>query len=223
MHRSIATVLVSMAALALGAGAALADMTITCPLTQARRTITNDLPEGWWTTPMVSRFSGTRIGKISGRTALYCDYGSSGFVQRYAPKGYVCKIAARGFRCSRVASVPRTYSTGKLDVPQTYTFDLDRGQLTGDHVDLKFEAETRDLLYLTPRNGAQLSVGDRSNRGYAGCSAARYSGNRVSLRDVPVGSYICVRTDQGRISQFRLNAIKPGRVKTLSIGYTTWS
>jgi hypothetical protein len=37
-----------------------------------------------------------------------------------------------------------------------------------------------------------------------------------------VGSYVCVRTNEGRISQFRINAISSGSPRTLSLGYTTW-
>jgi hypothetical protein len=48
------------------------------------------------------------------------------------------------------------------------------------------------------------------------------SANRVSLRDIPVGSYVCVKTNEGRISQFRVNGISSGSPKTLSLGYTTW-
>jgi len=45
----------------------------------------------------------------------------------------------------------------------------------------------------------------------------------VRLADVPVGSYVCVRTNEGRISQFRMNAITPAAAaSTLTIGYTTW-
>ncbi len=220
MRRSITIALLTLAGLMLS-GSAVADTTINCPLTQARRTITDRLPDGWWTTPLVNRLSEAKISKISGRTALLCVYGSSGSVQRYAPKGHLCRSTGRGFRC--VVQRP-VFSTGRIEVPQTYTFDLDHGRVgsAGGGVDLWFEAETRDLLYLTPRGGARISVGNRSNRGYAGCSAARFSPQRVSLRDVPVGSYVCVRTGEGRISQIKLHAVSGGSPKTLAIGYMTW-
>jgi len=202
---------------------ALADETITCPLNQARRTITDSLPDGWWTTPIVDRLSETKISTIGGRSALLCIYGSSGSIQRYAPEGHTCKVVRDGFLCEALVPRPQTFSTGQLDIPQTYTFDLDRGRVGDrDNSDIWFQAETRDLLYLVPRNGARISVGDRSNRGYTGCSTARYSNDRVPLRDIPVGSYVCVRTNEGRVSQFRLNEVSRGTPKTLSIGYTTW-
>ena len=223
MRRFItATLFLSLAGFSVNTGKAIADVTISCPFNQARRTITESLPEGWWTTPIVNRLSETKISKIGGRDALLCIYGASGSVQRYAPSGHTCQTTRQGFRCRAVATRPRTFSTGEIDVPQTYTFDLDRGRVGGDNVDVWFQAETRNLLYLVPRNGARMSVGDRSNRGYAQCSNARYSKYRVSLRDIPVGSYVCVRTNEGRVSQFRVNRISRGTPKTLSIGYTTW-
>jgi hypothetical protein len=222
MRKFIAAIFLSIVGFSFSGGNVIADVTITCPLDQARRMITDDLPDGWWTTPIVNRLSETKISKIGGRPALLCIYGSSGSVQYYAPKGHTCKAMSRGFRCMAVAARPDIFSTGKIDIRQTFTFDLDRGRVGVDNADVWFQAETRDLLYLVPRKGATMSVGDRSNRGYAGCSTARYSSNRVSLRDIPVGSYICARTNEGRISQFRINKVSHGTPKTLSIGYTTW-
>ncbi len=119
-------------------------------------------------------------------------------------------------------TAPRTFSTGPITLRQTYTADLDRNSNRKRDKDIWFEAETRDLLYITPINGAKISVGNRRNRGYAGCAAARYSRGRVSLSDIPVGSYICVKTNEGRISQFRVNEISRRSPKVLKIGYTTW-
>ena len=39
---------------------------------------------------------------------------------------------------------------------------------------------------------------------------------------VAVGTYVCVKTNQGRISEFRMNHISGGSPKKLKIGYTTW-
>ena len=74
--------------------------------------------------------------------------------------------------------------------------------------------------FLEVQNGAQFAVGDRSNRGFAGCSAESYNSNPIPLATLPVGSYVCVRTNQGRISQFRLNGYQG---TTMKLGYTTWA
>lgn len=221
--RNILKLAAIVAILAGASGVAHAD-NIRCPLDQARRTITDPLPGGWWTTPIVNRLSDTKVQNIGGEPALLCIYGSSGSVQRKAPAGQTCRAVPGGFQCQASAGGggPRTYSTGGLDIPQTYLFDLDRGAVTQAGADFWFEAETASLLYLVPRNGAKIGVGNRSNRGAAGCAVARMTSDRVSLRDIPVGSYICARTNEGRISQFRINALSGGSPKTLSIGYTTW-
>jgi hypothetical protein len=203
---------------------------IECPLSQARRTISNDLPSGWWTTPIVSNLSETRVQEIGGETALVCVYGPSGSIQRNAPEGQTCTARTGGFDCRpRLRPIPlplptpapRTHSTGEREVPQTYVIDLDSGAVGGGG-DIWFHAVTNSELYIEPRGGAQMALGDGSNRGYAGCSGASYSTARAPLSAIPVGTYVCVRTNEGRISQFRMNAISSGTPKTLSIGYTTW-
>ena len=68
-----------------------------------------------------------------------------------------------------------------------------------------------------------MSISGRRNRGLAGCSTARYSPGRISIRDIPVGTYVCVRTNEGRYSEFRVNARVGPSPGTLRIGYTTWA
>jgi hypothetical protein len=204
-----------------GTGAAQAE-TIRCPLEQIRSEVTTRLPDGWWNTPQIYSLRDTRVVTFSdGRRALQCDYGPAGAIQRYAPAGE-CRASAGGFECGGGASGPVTLSTGPVELNQTYLVDFDTGRVGREGADLWFQAETADLLYLTPVGGAKIGVGDRSNRGRDGCAAARMSGERVSLRDVPVGSYICMMTGEGRVSQFRMNDISGGSPKRLSLGYTTW-
>jgi len=117
---------------------------------------------------------------------------------------------------------PVTYSTGPILLKQTWTANLDNGSVGGPGADIWFQAVDPAHRYLTPRNGARFAVGDRSNRGYAGCAAASYSGARVNINAIPVGSYVCVKTNAGRISQFRVNAVYGGAVKKMRLGYTTW-
>lgn len=120
------------------------------------------------------------------------------------------------------APSPVTYSTGPVLLKQTYTVDFDDGSIGGPGTDLWFQAVDPTHRYLKPRNGAKIAVGDRSNRGYYGCKTASYTHHRVPLSAVPVGSYVCMKTNTGRISQFRVNAILGGPVKRLKLGYTTW-
>jgi hypothetical protein len=203
-----------------------------CPLTQAQRTIVNPLPGGWWTTPQVNSLSETKIVTIGGKKALMCVYGASGSIQREAPIGQICSTKPGGFKCTLpvilipptpILTPPVTYSTGPAVVPQTYQVNFDNGNVGGAGADLWFQAVTHAEKYLTPINGASIAVGDRSNRGRDGCRVASFTTARVPLAAVPVGSYICMKTNQGRISQFRLNGITGLAVKNLEMGYTTWA
>lgn len=193
--------------------------TIQCPLAKIRREVTTPLPSGWWNTPIVNSLQETKIATIGGKLTLMCKYGSAGTIMRKAPTGRNCTAQRGGFNC---VSGVRTFHTGQLSVRQTYTADFDQSSTNSNKADLWFQAETRDLLYLTPRNGAKIGVGNRSNRGFAGCSTARYTNSRVSLRDIPVGAYVCVKTSEGRISQFRMNNISGGSPKTITLGFTTF-
>ncbi len=118
---------------------------------------------------------------------------------------------------------PVTHSTGPVNIPQTWAVNLDNGNLSSNgQSDIWFQAVTAAQLFLTPRNGAKISFDGGAQRGYAGCSTATYSANSVPLWAVPVGSYVCVKTNKGRFSEFRLNQLTAGSPKTMKIGYTTW-
>ena len=65
-----------------------------------------------------------------------------------------------------------------------------------------------------------IALGDGSNRGFDGCSDESFSTDRVSLDDMPPGTYVCMTTDEGRISQFRVNGFMG---TTIKLGYTTWA
>ncbi len=59
---------------------------------------------------------------------------------------------------------------------QTFQFNLENGTVgSGPGADLWFEAVSQFQLFLTPVNGAQIAVGDKSDRGYDGCSDENFS------------------------------------------------
>jgi hypothetical protein len=117
---------------------------------------------------------------------------------------------------------PGTHRTGPIQLRQTFTVDFDAGRTAaGSASDLWFQAVTARELYLTPINGATMWVGNRSNRNYAGCVNGIFTNTRVPLADVPVGSYVCMKTNQDRISQFRVNSISAGSPKQIQPGFTT--
>jgi len=116
---------------------------------------------------------------------------------------------------------PVTFSTGPINLQQTYLADLDNGSVVNDSSsDIWYEAETATEKYITPKNGAMIALGDGTNRGFDGCSEELFSTVRVPLDDIPPGTYVCMTTDEGRISQFRFNGFTG---TTMKLGYTTWA
>lgn len=206
---------------------AYADDRIDCPADRIESRVVTPLPPNWFSIPQNERLRDTRIERDGNRRVLVCAYGPAGSVRMPQPDNTECRTTRSGFMCrpDRHSNNwgPETYRTGTLDVPQTYLFDLDQGRVTDAGADLWFQAETRIRKFLTPRNGAQASISGPRNRGYRDCSRADFSSRSISLGELPVGTYVCVRTNEGRISEFRLNALVPsGELTTLRIGFTTW-
>lgn len=119
-----------------------------------------------------------------------------------------------------VPVVPSTHSTGPIDLQQTWDMNLDNGASGDAGGDVWYRAVTATEKYLQPINGARMALGDGSNRGFTGCNAESFSTAKIALDDAPVGTYICAKTNEGRISQFRVNGFVG---TTMKIGYTTWS
>jgi hypothetical protein len=114
-----------------------------------------------------------------------------------------------------------TFSTGAFELPPALTVNLDNGVLGPVGADLAYQGPNLAELRLVPINGAEISFAGGAQRGFAGCSAAAYGATPVVAATLTVGNYVCVRTNAGRISEFRINAIGP-LLRVLTIGYTTW-
>ena len=118
---------------------------------------------------------------------------------------------------------PVTYSTGPLEIPQTWTVDLDEGVVgAGSDADVWFRAETATERYIVPQNDASMAIVGTVSVGRDGCVSAPLSTEQIDINNLPEGTYVCVLTNQGRYSQFRINAPIGPSPGTLFIGYTTW-
>ena len=118
--------------------------------------------------------------------------------------------------------VPPIHAQGTFELPSPMMANLDNGTTALFAGDLAHAAPDLFNLSLTPRNGAQISFTNGAQRGYAGCSAAAYSSTGVMVSAISAGDYICFKTDEGRISEFRVTAIGGGIFHPLSISYRTW-
>lgn len=221
--RTLASWLLAVLVVASAADASPDETYMACPLHEAHRVISNPLPSGWWSTPIVERLTGTAIERIGGEATLVCRYGSAGQIQMRQPAQQVCTAVQGGFRCGGTPT-GRLHSTGSFLAQQTYLFDLDVGALAlADRgADIWFEAMTESDLYLTPTNGAQLALGDGTERGFAGCRSADFSATRVPV-SAALGRFVCAMTSDGRLSQFHVARLSGTSPRSLTIHYTTWN
>lgn len=118
-------------------------------------------------------------------------------------------------------AAPVTLSSGPMNLREGYRGDLDNGDYNaGRGADIWYQIASPAEKYLAPVNGATMALGNRSNRGFSGCSVANYSPAKIPLWSLPVGSYVCVKTNLGHTSQFRLNGYAGN---TIQLGYTTFT
>jgi beta-lactam-binding protein with PASTA domain len=116
-----------------------------------------------------------------------------------------------------------TRSRGSLSIPQTWTVDLDDGKVGArQEADIWFEAVTATERYLTPQNRSLIAV-VRQRIAPEVCAQATLSAARIPIRDLPQSTYVCVRTNQGRFSAFRVNEAVGPSPGTLKISYVTWN
>ncbi|MGE0459411.1 MAG: ricin-type beta-trefoil lectin domain protein [Bauldia sp.] len=115
---------------------------------------------------------------------------------------------------------PVVHSQGTFQLTPQQQVNLDNGVVGGAGADLNY-AVAQFNRQLAPVNGAQISFTNGAQRGYAGCSTASYGTSPVPQSSLPVGSFVCVRTSEGRFSEFRVEAV--GNILgVLTLRYTTW-
>ncbi len=116
--------------------------------------------------------------------------------------------------------LPTAFSSGQIVLPDTLRADLDNGTVGAIGADIWYRVFGSPTPRLVPINGARFARGDGSDRGYARCSIETFTANPLPITALPVGTYVCARTNEGRISQFRIRAIL---VNGIQIEYTTFN
>jgi hypothetical protein len=58
---------------------------------------------------------------------------------------------------------------------------------------------------------------------FADCNAAPLAATSIPIQLVPAGTFLCLRTDAGRISRLRVTATVGSSPGTLSIDFTTFN
>jgi hypothetical protein len=120
-----------------------------------------------------------------------------------------------------VAPPPAVHSSGTFDLASPLMVNVDQGNIALAGADIQYFAPNLTDLALVPVGGAMISYTDGSQRNYAGCSTATFSTTPVPISSISPGQYLCVQTNEGRISELKINSIG-AILRVLSVDYTTW-
>lgn len=101
---------------------------------------------------------------------------------------------------------------GKAVLRASQRFDLDTGKIGRNGADLQFARTNDGRSYLRTVNGAKIALISNSKRGASACNAAIYDINSLSQSQMPAGSYICVKTNENRLSQLQIGKISNTRI-----------
>jgi hypothetical protein len=117
--------------------------------------------------------------------------------------------------------VPEVYEAETMTIDSSYHFDLDDGDSTADSSsrDAQYEAVSDVEQYLKPVNGATFKKWGGSAPSYNDCDDASLSSNKIPMGDIPVGTWVCYETNEGRIGRFE---VEGKTTYTWTIDFRTW-
>ena len=129
------------------------------------------------------------------------------------------------------------HAQGTIKIPQLCAVDIDEGksvctvELDGRGTippsadpdsDFWIRIGPRGEVYLTPRNGARLALNPPTEWSKSGCTSASYSSKDVQMNGLPIGSRVCIRTNQDRYAQVAFSDVVPPGAETVKTTFITW-
>ncbi len=219
------TLTVALLAPILGSNSASAETQfIQCPLGKIKTEVASDLADGWQSNPVERRLQSVNVARVDGRgQVLQCNYGAGFIISSAAPANKACEVEDRtGFKCRDAASNRRgTFHTAGVTLSPRDVVNIDGTGNGPWDADIWLQGNTQDSAMLSSFGDALMAQPGRQQN-YRGCQNARFAGRTIKLKDMNVGDYVCVRTSEGRIAEYRINELRIGRQISVSIGYTTW-
>ncbi|MGL1922322.1 MAG: SH3 domain-containing protein [Hyphomicrobiales bacterium] len=101
---------------------------------------------------------------------------------------------------------------GKAILRASQRFDLDTGKIGRLGADVQYARTSDGRTYLRTVNGAEIALISKRRVGFRGCRAAVYDISTLSQSQMPKGSYLCVKTSEGRIAQVQIGNISNSRI-----------
>jgi hypothetical protein len=113
-------------------------------------------------------------------------------------------------------------AVGSASLALDDTLDLDTLFVNSDGSDLRFRTTLVDPSFqLVPLPGARISVFGSTQPGFFECRDADLRALPVFIDDLPLGAYLCHRTNLGLPGWFRLDTFDQG-TGTITLQVLTW-
>ncbi len=119
-------------------------------------------------------------------------------------------------------------ASGELGLNRSLGFDLDEGFQQGSlgpPVDIWYQALSAIASNFNPRNAAQIGVFGFNTPSAQDCNTHTLSEAPVALATLSIGSWLCVRTNENRLSRFQIigaNGDPLNVASSVEITFTTW-
>jgi hypothetical protein len=118
---------------------------------------------------------------------------------------------------------PVIQASGPVSLNPNDNVDLDTIQVnSGAGFDLTYEINAVGQHLLVPKNNAIIGVYGNTQPGLANCQSAPMTSTAVILENTPPISYLCYRTDQGRLGFSRYTGFNAG-TGVASMDLLTWA
>jgi hypothetical protein len=115
------------------------------------------------------------------------------------------------------------HASGTLSLALNDQLDLDSALVNpGAGQDIIYQADASNYHQLAPQAGAVLGIyvgGGQPTR--QACQAAAMSAAPITVESLPLGAYLCYRTDQNRPGWLRLNSFNSGDF-SIGLDLLTW-
>lgn len=113
---------------------------------------------------------------------------------------------------------PVVHSEGMIPVTLNGRANLDLGRPGPAGADIWWRPMD-DAAVMQPVNGAQLSLGDGSDRSLHDCVQESFDETPVNLAGLRDGAVVCLKTNLGRVGRFQVSKIGGD---TMDLAYVTW-
>ncbi|MDF0602591.1 SH3 domain-containing protein [Psychromarinibacter sp. C21-152] len=115
---------------------------------------------------------------------------------------------------------PVVRSEGLVPVTLNGRVNLDLGRPGPAGADIWWRPANGDAAVIEPVNGAQLSLGDGTDRSLHDCVTESFDERPLDFAALTDGAVVCLKTNLGRVGRFQVSKVGGD---TLDLAYVTWA